>query len=259
MEWIFAGIDGTGVSDDGAYAKEFAKSFVKKLRDEWSHQSLAYYYRGPSNLGLETRELALRALQHVGQLYTPERAVVLAGYSRGAAAVIETAWELSRYSSIPVHCMILFDSVDRAFDVGGFIADRQIAKNVKHCIHAIRDEATGSRSWFGGCGTKIQDETATQYKFRHFYGTHGAMGGTPWTDVKPNQKVDERMPVERVVNMAASLMGHRLPAITGNVTRVTGAQDAQCVRDVWAWTKNEMSTAFSAIERDMAQSLKPTG
>ena len=274
MEWIFAGIDGTGVSDDKDYAAEFANSFVKRLSrgDEgWFNPALALYYRGPSNLGLETRELSLRALHHVGKLYTPGRAVALVGYSRGAAAVIETAWELSRYTSIPVHCMILFDSVDRAFDVGGFFSDRPIAKNVKHCIHAIRDEATGSRSGFGGCGTKIEDESATQYKSRHFYGTHGAMGGTPWKDIKPNQKIDESMPEERIVKMAATialatqigpaaLLANRfLPSVTGSVTQVTGAQDARCVRDVWDWTRNEMTTAFAAIEREMGQNLKPTG
>ena len=95
MEFIYAGIDGTGVGDNEEYRKTFADSFVNRLSRRWKpHYS--FYRRGPTNMGTETQNLAVEACNHVKGMYNHERGVILAGYSRGAAAVIETAWWLRR-------------------------------------------------------------------------------------------------------------------------------------------------------------------
>lgn len=121
---IFAGVDGTGAgwyaNDPQQYNPVYKNSHVSKLSRHTVWRNSGLYIRGPGLFGTETAGLAALARQHVLQfagLGEPYR-VFLAGFSRGAAAVIETAKWLKN-DGIDVECLLLFDPVDRSHTVGG--------------------------------------------------------------------------------------------------------------------------------------------
>ena len=101
------------------------------------------------------------------------RRLFMTGYSRGGAIVLHAARLLISHG-INVDAMFLFDAVDR----NPFMEAEQIPSNVRHCYHAMRDPAGGSRESFGNCGTSAA--TGVIFKRRHFMTTHGGMGGVPW-------------------------------------------------------------------------------
>ena len=108
----------------------------------------------------------------------------------------------------------------------------------------MRDPATQSRSWFGRCGQELEDANATKYVTRYFYCTHGGLGGTPWTDVAPTERVDERLfpRVGRALGVELS----------GGVTNVTGVQDKLGSQQVWRWAMVEVAIALGQVELSRA-------
>jgi LysM repeat protein len=122
-----------------------------------------------------------------------KKAVFLAGYSRGGAAVIEVAKWL-KADNIPVECLILFDAVDRTAQVGLPWRDTPIVDTVRYVIYPTRDPASESRESFGNCGLFIHNPSTTKLYKDCFRGTHGAMGGTPWTEPKDGGYIDEGPP-----------------------------------------------------------------
>jgi hypothetical protein len=185
---IFAGIDGTGVFNDRKYQLEFQNSFVNRMYREWD-TSAKFYRRGPSIDGVATANLAFAAFDHVYKLYrqktgAPKR-IILAGYSRGGAAVVKTC-DLLQDRGIAVDGLFLFDAVDRAM----LITPNFIPKNVRYCFHARRDPRANSRTSFGSYGTKAHRE-ATIYQERFFLCTHGGMGGVPWLVADPDGYINE--------------------------------------------------------------------
>jgi len=186
---IFGGVDGTGVWNDPEYKQTFRYSFVKTLWRNWSYGP-RHYERGPvtidNALHHSTFASAYATYLHVTSNWVVgESAVFLAGYSRGAAAVIEVAkWLESAY--IPVECLILYDPVDRTGGVGLPWQDTPIASTVKTVIFAKRSVWSSSReNTMGNCGLVMWNGEPTPYKI--FPGTtHGGMGGVPWP--KPPDK-----------------------------------------------------------------------
>ena len=185
INFIFGGVDGTGVWSDKEYEDTFAQSHVNALYQGWQ-EGPKEYRRGPvvldNRLDISTREQANRIFDFVTAHWrnAGKKAVFLAGYSRGGAAVIETAMWLKQ-ENIPVECLILFDPVDRTGGVGLPWRDTPIVDTVKHLIYAQRDPTTKSRPNFGNCGTEIADRSKTKYSYKMFYGTHAAIGGMPYT------------------------------------------------------------------------------
>lgn len=136
-------------------------------------QSTKRYFRRPALSGsqlLDPHYLAMR----VRALRAGEEPVFLAGYSRGAAIVIQAARDLN-LDDIPVQAMFLFDAVDRSRTLGG---TEVIAANVLHVYHAVRDGAARSRMSFGTTGRRAFHGHA--YKEKAFRTTYGGMGGCPW-------------------------------------------------------------------------------
>ena len=122
-------VDGTGPSDDGQYAVDMAGSFCKQIAATTTCQ--ASYWRGPSLLGFETSSIAEEV---IAAMRAALEDVVLVGYSRGGAAVIQAA-----KCGIPVKAMFLFDAVDRSA-----ISDLEVVSaNVAKVYHARRNEAYG--------------------------------------------------------------------------------------------------------------------
>jgi hypothetical protein len=110
------------------------------------------------------------------ELIQQRRQLFMVGHSRGAAIIINAARLLLRHG-IAVDAMFLFDAVARNPDLDA----AAIPCNVRHCYHAMRDPAGGSRGSFGNCGTTAEPGVDFQPRpMRYFFTTHGAMGGTPW-------------------------------------------------------------------------------
>ncbi len=261
----FAGIDGTGPDSNKEYRENFAQSHVRRLYKSWPWPDLAFYSRGPTTLGMETGVLAQEAYGWIHRLIESGKAkgVFLTGFSRGAAAAIETASYLNSFigKSYTVNCLALFDAVDRSTEVGLFVPqgfspakagaaalmtgagalvggaiaamgmtfDTPIGGNVELCLHAFRHKDAKSRESFGNCGLTILRPSKTKNIPKHFVCTHGGVGGTPWSP-KEGQKstdlIDEGPPDGK--------------------TAVTFAQDAQISKDVWKWMKPKWDAAIAA-------------
>jgi hypothetical protein len=248
---IFMGIDGSGPGDNTEYTREFTNSFVKRFHNSGVFHK-AGYLRGPGMMGTETPGLAASGLRWVReQVQQATRAnlpyrIFLSGYSRGGAAVCEIAYQLKQ-DNITVHAMLLFDAVDRS-DLTNSHVDT-VSSNVTRCYHAMRDPNAGSREMFGNCATRAA--VSGVLTRRHFYGTHGAMGGTPWTTAGANGRVEELSGTERHGASAGAsvLLGPiggaivRSQADQNTFTNVTLDQERAAVTAVWTWMSGNMATA----------------
>lgn len=221
-------IDGTGVDSNAQYAREMAHSHVRKI---WWRSAIdgasKHYMRGPTMLGSEMVDIVSRGYDFVFNRYRElgggEQAllqfefvdtavrVLLAGYSRGAAAVVCVAQRLAS-AGINVAGMALFDCVDRAM----YLDSTRIPSNVEWLIHAVRNDEAGSRESFDHSGMVVSGNTVqAPGSPRRFFGTHGAIGGVPWTGGAADEYIDEG-------------------GVDG-LTRVTYARDRACSDEVWRW------------------------
>lgn len=214
---FFAGIDGTGVGDNALYAKDFAESFVHQLYGS-NRFGLRYYSRGPTWEGSTTRRIAANMHREIEtRLHSrgarPVSRIILAGYSRGGAAVIHLARELQAHKHT-VDCLLLFDAVDMTWTLEA----ERIPANVRHVFHARRNPASRSRTSWGNCGKVVEDPRRTRYTEQFFLCTHGGMGGTPWKVADPdgiiNESVTEQSVSDRLKgarNSGAARLMRRMP------------------------------------------------
>lgn len=231
---ILAGVDGTGPDDNVVYAKEFAKSHVKTLYNNWSSTS-RFYLRGPMNAGWSTKQRGDAAARFVKEQYRrasgPNRKVFvfLTGYSRGGAAVIDAAWTLKGLE-IPVAALFLFDAVDRTNTINS--AD-SIPDNVASCYHALRDPYAFSRNFFGNCGRSASSSTA--YKEKIFFATHGALGGCPWKTAGASGAIEETNAWVNTADSWNPFSSRQVSGSNNGETALTPALDAAQSKKVWEW------------------------
>ncbi|MBT0957851.1 hypothetical protein IV417_10655 [Alphaproteobacteria bacterium KMM 3653] len=259
---IYAGIDGTGPSDNGVYAEDFKNSHVRTFWKNW-HGSRSYYLRGPDADGGDTHVRASAiAKKVISDHATKQGRIILCGYSRGAAAVIQASHELKR-AGLKVDVLMLFDAVDRA--VG--ITETVIPSNVAQCFHAMRDPAAKSREIFGNVGTTF--EPGVFYQQRKFHCTHGGVGGTPWTTAKANGYISE---MDEVSPSKAHLVGSALGPVFGTAaggaahalnknmdTNVTLAQDKSGAEATMTWMAGNLRTGLIAAgEFDLQNASFPS-
>jgi hypothetical protein len=172
-------IDGSGPDDDAAYDRAFAHSFLRQMCASTT-QANYRWYRGPNSWGRHQESLD-RIDTEAKRLYDLESAgdadmrVFLAGYSRGAAGVVQVASELWDRYGIEVDALFLFDAVDRSDLISS--AD-VVPRSVHATYHARRDPLGESRESFGNTATSA--EVPETYQQRYFLTTHGGMGGTLW-------------------------------------------------------------------------------
>lgn len=167
-------VDGTGPDNFSDYMADMRRGFCWHL--SMRHGAAATYLRGPTELGLETWEIAdlMHASVKADLARDGATQVVLAGHSRGGAAVMHLARRLEA-DGIAVPALLLFDAVRRAlqkspldygrqiigsgvpdlvffnaasavieitadfFQIGSSAAD-QISGNVGRALHLVRDE-----------------------------------------------------------------------------------------------------------------------
>lgn len=206
-------IDGTGPFSDREYVREMQHSFVRFIHTHsaWRAPGMNWYRRGPYNAGLAMPMIVGAACSwaDMAHLAHPEEKYLLTGYSRGAAAVVAVAQHLER-RRLRVSGMVLFDCVDRAVGVDA----SRVPTNVERLVHVMRSPSAGSRESFGRSGLAVTT-SRTNYEYRFFHGTHGAMGGVPAHGGRPGDLIDEGTPDWG--------------------TRVTYAEDAEAARNVWRW------------------------
>lgn len=248
---LYLGIDGTGPSNNDEYRRDFSGSFVRKIWSTWGANT-AGYLRGPGLMGGETMNLVDTGTKWMVDRAKPLRVsgapyrIFLAGYSRGGAAVTELAVRL-RAEGLRVHCLILFDAVDRSNLANADI----VPANVGMCFHARRDPAAGSRESFGNCATR--SATGVAYTQKFFYGTHGAIGGTPWTVAGSSGKIEELTSSNKIAAVSlATLLGGaaggvaaKRTADTHDFTNVTLAQEKAAAAAVWEWMSGNLDLAKS--------------
>lgn len=173
-------VDGSGPFRDATYNAAMADSFVRRIWSTSKLRGAKLYYRGPDSGGLVSNMarpavIIRRDLTH--RIRAGDRTIVLIGYSRGAAIMINTA-ALLHDREIEVEAMFLFDAVDRSLELS---RTGLIPANVKTVYHAVRDPRTGSRTSFGNCG--LRAESGVVYGDggpQRFFTTHAGMGGVPW-------------------------------------------------------------------------------
>lgn len=237
---IFAGVDGTGPRNNALYSAEFRYSFVQRMARSWGEKGPWQYQRGPSDLGLNTKDLADAAAGFVEKARNdyvarfprerhPKVGVFLAGYSRGGAAVIDACWSLQTLG-INVDCLVLCDAVQRTV---GYMSTT-IPSNVRVCYHAVRDPHTFSRNWFGNCGRQVES-SGTLYRERSFFCTHGGVGGVPWLTAGESGAIEEdgsfmdASPFRRIMLPGQSEHGN------SGRTSITPTVDHLVSEQTWTW------------------------
>lgn len=172
-------VDGSGPSGDADYHHTFAHSFVRQIASH-STQAVSKWYRGPDMVGenqVPPADLVQVVLAHFdarsADTMAPLEPVFLAGYSRGAATVVDVASRLER-EGIEVQAMFLFDAVDRSAHLG----DTALVRNTRHVYHARRNPEAESRLSFDNVATGVAG--AGVYEEGFFMTTHGGMGGVPF-------------------------------------------------------------------------------
>lgn len=265
---IYGGIDGTGPSDDQVYRRDFANSFVRKIWSDWENVQ-AYYLRGPHAHGMSTGVRSRVIAQKVKERYSAQLItarqnpqfphlmprIFLAGYSRGGSAVIDAARSLGG-QGIPVHCLILFDAVDRSATSDGGI----IPANVRYCFHAKRSPRANSRTSFGNTGNSAARGVDFRTKRGGFFCTHGGLGGCPWTQPAGGGFIREGYVGETGGTVVSTILGGAVlgPLINNEIraaetTAITVAQDRIGSRQVWNWMEPLIREAKNAPYPEIAR------
>ena len=145
-------------------------------------QSPKIYKEGPAAIswgpsGINIRKMANAATSFISSASGP---IYLIGWSRGAAACIQTALDLSRGGfGRNIDAMFLFDAVDQDGSTSDFL--NYIPGNVTTVYHAIATKKSWSdRQLFPTCGGTAHPNVKVHA--RNFNTSHGGIAGTEGDD-----------------------------------------------------------------------------
>jgi len=181
---MFICVDGSGPDTHAAYRAEFANSYLAQIVRH-NTQAFARRMEGPTMTGGRQVDpmflvRTIRERYDEGHLDDADTTVFLAGYSRGAATVVEVA-ALLEPEGITVDAMFLFDAVDRSWRIGDTLPAGNVdvvSRNVLQTYHARRDPRAESRLSFENTATSAA--VSGTYHEAFFMTTHGGMGGCPF-------------------------------------------------------------------------------
>ena len=177
-------IDGTGPDSEAEYKQAMATSFCTQINNAIPNSD---YWRGPTLTGSEVSSIATDVVAKAQlKLKTQSEPVILVGYSRGGCTAIIAARRLKALG-VKVHSLFLFDAVD--MQASDLHLSQIITDNVSFVAHARSAHSFGfwahnpiaSRWYFVNTG-RLLNGTGV-YRRQSFTGTHGAVGGCPWSDV----------------------------------------------------------------------------
>lgn len=240
MAVLLASVDGTGTGNNADYARIYEDSFCHRLWKNWDG-STRWYLRGPTTDGMDTAQRGELAANWVAANRKNAKGVVLAGHSRGGAAVIHAAYILQR-ANINVDYMFLFDSVNMQV----LIHTHRIPANVKYVFHAVREPYTRSRPLWGNCGRFCADKSVTTYMEQFFFATHSGVGGLPWQvyfkKIEGQDRPDDELIKESWEPLA---------------TRVTMKEDRLESARVESWIFGSVRNAVQNLEGAPAETEQP--
>ncbi|MCC6536378.1 MAG: LysM peptidoglycan-binding domain-containing protein [Bryobacterales bacterium] len=250
MAVLLAAVDGTGTGDNAEYAKAYEDSFCHRLKKGWD-AATGWYLRGPTTDGMDTADRGRQAAAWVAANRGLAKGVILAGHSRGAAAVIHAAYVL-KDAGIDVDYLFLFDAVNMQV----LLHTHRIPANVKCVFHAVREPYTRSRPFWGNCGRFCADKSKTTYMEQFFFATHSGVGGVPWQIYYKKIKGEDH-PDDEIIKEAWEPVA----------TRVTMKQDRMESARVEAWMFGSVRNAVLNLEGSSTGqpvggsggSLPPTG
>jgi LysM repeat protein len=174
----FVGVDGTGSYDPGQYHQDYGRSNIRTFVNYTNNKGKAHYLAGPGLDGGSTWWIATAAASWARSFVNQGcDKLVLAGHSRGGAAVIEAAYQLLEEDGIKVDLMLLFDAVNMTGSVG-LQRTHKLPSNVLCCRHAYRDPGTKSRATWGNCGM-TKGSGSQDAVYQKYWTTHGGLGGVP--------------------------------------------------------------------------------
>ena len=237
-------IDGTGRWWNDDYDRDMADSFCSQMR--WQFRGDKYYRRGPSDEGYRFNEKAVEAVQNLARArQLGASRLFLAGYSRGAAVALQAA-ELLAWRGFEVDGLFLFDPVERVPSRGSICA-KPIPQTVKFSRVAHRSlDPTIVKKYEGvlndslynlnlpglrKIGNPIRPEFGTfkvipcgisDHQTKTFKGSHGALGGVGWADVKPEDEACQQAVVTWMNDAFRSLSLHmqiKTPPLTAKFTK----------------------------------------
>ena len=199
----FIGVDGTGSYDPGQYHEDYNKSNISNFARYGAQKGKSKYLEGPGLDGSATWYIASNAAGWARSLLGQGcKQLVMAGHSRGGAAVIEAAYQLMERDGVQVDLMLLFDAVNMTSSPG-LQRTHTLPGNIKVCRHAYRDPAGKSRRSWGNCGMARQ-AGSTDFVMRKFWTTHGGIGGVPPLPA-PGQSWDEYIVEDGTVGITTNI------------------------------------------------------
>ena len=265
--------------DDFKYALDNRDSHVSRMHRESSEKNKRYF-RGPTTVGENLISIVDQAMEWLkSAVWTSPRdtKLYLFGHSRGGLGVIEVARRLKALSdqkratsqfitkshnnlytatkasiagtqldlpdvaNLQVVCVALFDCVDR----DPLLDATDVPANVQYCFHAMRNPAIWSRISFSNDATYAADPTKTTFQKKFFWGTHAALGGTPWTGDKPSVLIFRPGSLVKELPGLGTIDGEKPTGWMGRtefVPTISEAEDRAASFAVWRWMSDNVSS-----------------
>ncbi len=135
------------------------------------------YKEGPAAISMTGSPINIRKMANAATTFIMGNSgpIFLIGWSRGAAACIQTALDLFRANYQPkIEAMFLFDAVDQDTSTGDFL--NFIPANVTNVYHAIAtDKSWLDRQIFPTCGRTAAP--GVNLVAQNFHTSHGGIAG----------------------------------------------------------------------------------
>lgn len=145
-------------------------------------QSPKIYKEGPAAVSWGPSPINIRKMANAATAFIRANSgpIYLIGWSRGAAACIQTALDLHRSSfNRSIDGMFLFDAVDQDGSTSDFL--NYVPANVRNCYHAIATKKSWTdRQLFPTCGRTWHSDVNMVAK--NFNTSHGGIAGTGGDD-----------------------------------------------------------------------------